>query len=87
MKTYGSRIILSIDDSSKGSVEKIGMLQISTNNEKEVGIVVSVGREIEEKEDLKPGDKVYIYYGSGKEFHHEGKLYRVVTLNEVIAKI
>lgn len=80
MKVLDSRVLLKIN--SKGLVEKINGFEVPVGSgEYEVADVVSVGPKAE---NIVPGDKVYIYPGSGKQFTKDGEKYRVVSSSEII---
>lgn len=84
MKVIGSKILLRVRKNDE-VVEKIGNFVVPTGaGEYEVAEVLGVGKEIEEKGEIKVGDTVYIYLGAGKDFTSEGQKYRVIAPNEVI---
>jgi len=81
MKVLDSRILIQVN--KKACTQKIGDFEVAVGAGKfEVAQVLAVGPKLEG--DIKEGDTVYIYTGSGKEFTHEGQIYRVIASNEVI---
>ena len=87
MKAIGNKILLKIKRADE-LVEKVGGFQVPVGaGEFEVGTILSLGKEIQEKGELKENDTVYIYKGSGKDFTHENQKYRVITPNEIIVAL
>lgn len=83
MKVLGSKLLVKVEKSG-GVTQKIGNLTIpASNKDYETATVLDVGKELEE-ESVKAGDKVYIYFGSGKSFFHEGEEFRAITVNDII---
>lgn len=85
MKVIGEKVLVKVEKSSESCVQKIGGLTIPVGpgaGEYEVAKVLGVGEKVES---VKEGDTLFLYYGSGKTFHHESEEYRVITLNEIIA--
>lgn len=81
MKVIGSKILVTIE--KDGMTQKTGGgFEVPVGQgEFEVAKVQSVGPEVE---GVSEGDTIYVYTGSGKEFTHELKKYRVITTSEVI---
>ena len=82
MKVLQSKVLVQVD--SDQMQQKLGNFTVPVEDI-EKATVIEVGNEVNKDEDvLKPGDKVYIYPKSGKEFMEDGIKYRVITLNEII---
>ena len=79
MKVIEGKILLK---PVRGCTQKIGALEIPVDaKEYEIGEVISVGAKVEE---VKVGDTVYFYTGSGKSITHEGEQFRIISSSEVI---
>lgn len=86
MKVIGERVLVKVKKSDE-CVQKVGGLCIPVgpgSGEYEIAEVLGVGEKVES---INVGDTIYLYFSSGKKFHHEGEEFRVITLNEVIAII
>lgn len=84
MKVIGNKILIKLKKSDE-LVEKVGTFTVPVGaGEYEVATVLGIGEELRSKNEIKEGDTIYIYIGSGKEFTREGEKYRVITPNEVI---
>lgn len=84
MKVIGEKVLVKVEKSD-AYVQKVGGLSIPVGpgaGEYEVAKVLGVGEKVES---VKEGDTLYMYFGSGKKFHHESEEFRVITLNEIIA--
>lgn len=80
MKVIESKILIKVIN--EGAYKKIGNLEIPENTlGYETGEVISVGAKVEE---VKVGDKIRFYPGTGKEIVEDGIKYRVITTSEVI---
>jgi co-chaperonin GroES (HSP10) len=80
MKVIDSKILIKVK--KEGATEKFGGFEVPIGaGEFEVGEVISVGEKVT---GVSPGDTIYFYMGSGKEFTHESIKYRVITIPEVI---
>lgn len=79
MKAINSNILLRVE---KGATIKIGGLEVPADaREYEIGKVESVGSDVK---DVKPGDTIYFYSGSGKKFTNDGEEFRLINSSEVI---
>jgi co-chaperonin GroES (HSP10) len=86
MRVIGEKILVKVDKPT-GCMQKIGGLDVPVGpgaGEYEIAHVIGVGEKVTS---VSEGDTLYIYFGSGKEFSHEGNKYRTITLNEIIAVI
>lgn len=82
MKVLQSKVLVQVDNDQLQ--QKLGNFTVPVEDI-EKATVIEVGNEVnKDGEILKPGDKVYIYPKSGKEFMKNGEKYRVITLNEII---
>lgn len=82
MKVLQSKVLVQVDNDQLQ--QKLSNFTVPVEDI-EKATVIEVGNEInKDGEILKPGDKVYIYPKSGKEFMENGEKYRVITLNEII---
>lgn len=79
MKAINSNILLKVE---KGATMKIGGLEVPADaREYEIGKVESVGSDVKE---VKSGDTIYFYSGSGKKFTNDGEEFRLINSSEVI---
>ncbi len=84
LKVIGEKVLIKVEKNTEQCTQKIGTLSIPVGpsaQEYEIAEVIGVGDKVE---NVKPGEKMYIYFGSGKKFVHSGEEYRVITLNEII---
>jgi len=86
LKAVDSKIIVKVDDSA--AVEKIGNITIpADNNNISVAEVISVGSKVKAAGEVNPGDKIYIYKGSGTAFNHDFEKYCVILISDVISVV
>lgn len=83
MKAIDSKILVKEEKQQDLALtERLGGFQIPVGaGEFGVYKVLSVGEKVTS---LKEGDVVYTYQNPGKEFKHEGKTYRVISIPDII---
>lgn len=83
MRVIESRVLVQVKKT--GPTEKIGAFVLPDDpSGLETAEVIAVGEKVES---VKPGETVYIYANSGKEFMKDGQKYRVIALSEIVVVI
>ncbi|MBG9988415.1 co-chaperone GroES [Aerococcaceae bacterium DSM 111176] len=86
IKPLGKRVVIQIAEVEQ--VTESGFILPTSAQEKEqFGEIVAVGPEIEEKDAVAVGDKVYFKNFTGTEVEHGGQEYLIIEYKDLLAKL
>ncbi len=86
IEPLGKRVVIQIAETEQ--VTESGFILPNSAQEKEqFGEIVAVGPDIEDKDNVKVGDKVYFKNYSGTEVEHKGTEYLIIEHKDLLAKI
>lgn len=86
IKPLGKRVVIKIAETEQTTTS--GLVLPSSSKEKEkFGEIIEVGPDIEEKDNVKVGDKVFFKNYSGTEVEYEGEEYLIIEHKDLLAKL